>query len=145
MFHKSFLNILMELDPLETQEYDSLKIYSENVDDIIETSPYYLQGVKREQLLIETANNYYIARDFKTNTIYICYKNILMLDFDNIDNNHFVVTNQFYFAGNAENIRPDIIIFLNGIPIVDIEAKSPTASEQVDYAIAIGQIKKPIR
>lgn len=69
-------------------------------------------------------------------------KNYKLVDFDNIENNHFVVTNQFYFAGNAENIRPDIIIFLNGIPIVDIEAKSPTASEQVDYSIAIGQIKR---
>jgi len=69
-------------------------------------------------------------------------KNYKIVDFDNLDNNHFVVTNQFYFAGNAENIRPDIIIFLNGIPIVDIEAKSPTASEQVDYSIAIGQIKR---
>ncbi|MFA6251454.1 MAG: type I restriction endonuclease subunit R [Candidatus Paceibacterota bacterium] len=69
-------------------------------------------------------------------------KNYQIVDFDIVDNNHFVVTNQFYFAGNAENIRPDIILFLNGIPIVDIEAKSPTASEQVDYAIAIGQIKR---
>ncbi len=69
-------------------------------------------------------------------------RDYLVVDYDNIDNNHFVVTNQFYFEGNLENIRPDIMIFLNGIPIVDIEAKSPTASETVDYTKAIGQIKR---
>lgn len=65
-----------------------------------------------------------------------------VVDYDDLDNNHFLVTNQFYFEGNLENIRPDILIFLNGIPIVDIEAKSPTASTGVNYENAIGQIKR---
>lgn len=69
-------------------------------------------------------------------------RDYLVVDYDYIDNNKFVVTNQFYFEGNLENIRPDVMIFLNGIPIVDIEAKSPTASEMVDYTKAIGQIKR---
>ena len=56
--------------------------------------------------------------------------------------NHFVVTNQFYFEGDTENIRPDIIIFLNGLPVVDIEAKSPTASFGVNYENGIDQIKR---
>jgi type I restriction enzyme R subunit len=67
-------------------------------------------------------------------------RDYLVVDYDNLDNNHFVVTNQFYFEGNLENIRPDIMVFLNGIPVVDIEAKSPTA-ESADYTTAIGQIK----
>lgn len=65
-----------------------------------------------------------------------------VIDFENPENNRFVVTNQFYFEGSLENIRTDIFIFLNGFPIVDIEAKSPTASTQVSYEIAIGQIKR---
>lgn len=65
-----------------------------------------------------------------------------VVDYDNPENNRFVVTNQFYFEGNLENIRPDILVFLNGIPIVDIEAKSPTASTSVSYENAIGQIKR---
>ena len=65
-----------------------------------------------------------------------------IVDFDNLDNNQFIITNQFYFEGNAENIRPDIMIFLNGIPVVDIEAKSPTAASNVDYSNAVGQIKR---
>src|SRR3989344_2469387 len=47
-----------------------------------------------------------------------------LLDFDNPENNQFVVTNQFYFEGDTENIRPDILIFVNGLPLVDIEAKT---------------------
>lgn len=68
-------------------------------------------------------------------------RDYLVVDYENPDNNHFVVTNQFYFEGNLENIRPDIMVFLNGIPVVDIEAKSPTA-EGADYTTAIGQIKR---
>jgi type I restriction enzyme R subunit len=65
-----------------------------------------------------------------------------VVDYNNLENNRFVVTNQFYFEGNLENIRPDILVFLNGIPVVDIEAKSPTASTSVSYENAIGQIKR---
>jgi type I restriction enzyme, R subunit len=69
-------------------------------------------------------------------------RDYFVVDFDNRDNNRFVVTNQFYFEGNSENIRPDIMIFLNGLPVVDIEAKSPTAATSVDYSKAVGQIKR---
>ncbi|MEX2437862.1 MAG: type I restriction endonuclease, partial [Candidatus Babeliales bacterium] len=65
-----------------------------------------------------------------------------LLDFDTPENNHFVVTNQFYFEGDTENIRPDIMIFVNGLPLVDIEAKSPTASEGVSFENGIDQIKR---
>jgi type I restriction enzyme R subunit len=64
------------------------------------------------------------------------------IDFDNPQNNHFVITNQFYFEGNLENIRPDIMVFMNGFPLVDIEAKSPTASTSVTFENAMGQIKR---
>lgn len=59
--------------------------------------------------------------------------------------NQFVTTSQFYFAGDSENIRPDIMIFVNGIPFVDIEAKSPTASVSTDYSEALGQFRRYVR
>ena len=58
------------------------------------------------------------------------------------DNNDFVITTQLYFEGDMENIIPDVLVFLNGLPICDIEAKSPTASASVNYENAIGQIKR---
>jgi type I restriction enzyme, R subunit len=69
-------------------------------------------------------------------------KTYKIVDFAVPSNNHFVVTNQFYFEGDTENIRPDVLIFLNGIPVVDTEAKSATASLSVDYTKGIGQIKR---
>lgn len=69
-------------------------------------------------------------------------KDYFIVDFKNIKNNQFIVTNQFYFEGDTENIRPDIYIFLNGLPVVDIEAKSPTASLTVNYENGIDQIKR---
>jgi len=65
-----------------------------------------------------------------------------IVDFGNPENNRFVVTSQFYFEGSTENIRPDVMIFLNGLPISDIEAKSPTASSSVNFENAIDQIKR---
>lgn len=68
-----------------------------------------------------------------------------LIDFDKPENNDFVITNQFYYAGESENIRTDVTVFLNGIPIVDIEAKSPTASQTTDYNEAIGQLQRYAR
>lgn len=65
-----------------------------------------------------------------------------IVDFDTPENNSFVVTNQFYFEGTTENIRPDVMVFLNGLPVSDIEAKSPTASSSVSFENAIDQIKR---
>jgi len=50
---------------------------------------------------------------------------VRFIDFDNIDNNDFLVTNQYKVQGLVKEIYPDIVVFINGIPIVVIEAKSP--------------------
>lgn len=70
------------------------------------------------------------------------FRDYLIVDFDDLDNNSFVATNQFYFEGNTENIRTDVLVFINGLPVVDIEAKSPTASTNVNFENAVGQIKR---
>ena len=49
----------------------------------------------------------------------------VVIDFDNPTNNDFVVTNQFFFKGDRKDIEPDIVIFVNGIPLVIIECKKP--------------------
>lgn len=38
-------------------------------------------------------------------------RDYFIVDFDNLENNQFVVTNQFYFEGNSENIRTDVLVF----------------------------------
>ncbi len=52
-------------------------------------------------------------------------KTVKLFDFDDIDNNDFIVTNQFELQGLKNLIYPDIVLFVNGIPLVIIECKSP--------------------
>ena len=52
---------------------------------------------------------------------------IALIDWQNLANNSFVFTEEFIVtrAGGVENRRPDIVCFVNGIPLVVIEAKRP--------------------
>jgi type I restriction enzyme R subunit len=52
-------------------------------------------------------------------------KYVQLFDFQNIENNEFIITRQVYYQGK-DRIRTDIILYVNGIPIVDIECKNPT-------------------
>jgi len=52
-------------------------------------------------------------------------KYVQLFDFEEIENNEFVVTRQVYYQGK-DRIRTDIIFYVNGIPLVDIECKNPT-------------------
>ena len=53
---------------------------------------------------------------------------VYLADYKNADNNSFVVANQWTFIENS-NKRPDVILFLNGLPVVLIELKSPSREE----------------
>jgi type I restriction enzyme R subunit len=54
---------------------------------------------------------------------------VRFLDFENPSRNEFVVTRQYTVQGAKRNIRPDLVLFVNGIPLVVIECKSPTLGE----------------
>ncbi|KKG06388.1 type I restriction endonuclease subunit R [Methanosarcina mazei] len=50
---------------------------------------------------------------------------VWLVDFNNPENNDFLVANQFTVVENDKNKRPDIILFVNGLPLVVIELKNP--------------------
>ncbi len=64
---------------------------------------------------------------------------VYLVDYKNVDNNSFIVANQWTFVENSEK-RPDVLIFLNGIPVVLFELKSPSR-EETDASAAYRQIK----
>lgn len=66
-------------------------------------------------------------------------KYIHLFDFHNIENNEFMVSRQVYYHGR-ETIRTDIILYVNGIPLVNIECKNPTSLTESWHA-AYRQIK----
>ncbi len=50
---------------------------------------------------------------------------VWLIDFKNPENNEFIVANQFTVIENGINKRPDIILFVNGLPLLVIELKNP--------------------
>ena len=61
-----------------------------------------------------------------------------LIDFDDIENNHFVAANQFRVS-RRQTIRPDITLFVNGIPLVQMELKS--LAQNNDYFDAITDLQ----
>ena len=71
---------------------------------------------------------------------------IKYFDYDNIANNEFVVTNQWVFPMAQGGKRLDIVLLINGFPVIIGEMKSPTrpAISWVDGAVDIGKYEKSI-
>ncbi len=65
---------------------------------------------------------------------------VWLIDFANPDNNEFVVANQFTIIENNQNKRPDIILFVNGLPLVVIELKN-AADENTTLTSAYRQLE----
>ena len=63
----------------------------------------------------------------------------IIIDFEHPERNDFLVVNQFTIIEN-ENRRPDVLIFVNGLPLVVIELKS-TTDENVGIEQAYNQIQ----
>ncbi|MFO1289937.1 MAG: type I restriction endonuclease subunit R [Nitrosomonas sp.] len=64
---------------------------------------------------------------------------VWLIDFDTPDHNEFVVASQFTVIENNQNKRPDLVIFVNGIPLVVIELKN-AADENATLQSAFKQI-----
>ena len=64
---------------------------------------------------------------------------VYLADYNNPDNNSFIVANQWTYVENS-NKRPDVMVFLNGLPVVLIELKSPSR-EETDASEAYAQIR----
>ncbi len=65
---------------------------------------------------------------------------VWLVDFSNPGNNEFLVANQFTVIENNVNKRPDIILFVNGLPLVVIELKNP-ADENATIKSAFRQLQ----
>ena len=54
---------------------------------------------------------------------------VRLVDYDRPENNEFLVVNQYTFVENGNTRRPDVILFVNGLPLVLMELKSPSQDE----------------
>lgn len=112
---------------------------SEAIDDAI----YHLHNFEAGSLVLKNE----IFMDYLQNGITVSYyKNgvqksdiVYLVDYDDPDKNDFVVANQWTYVEN-DNKRPDVVIFLNGLPVVIIELKSPSRTE-TDVSEAYTQLR----
>ena len=65
---------------------------------------------------------------------------VWLVDYENPENNEFLVINQFTIIEGSVNKRPDIILFVNGLPLVVIELKN-AADENATIKTAFNQLQ----
>ncbi|GAA0493499.1 type I restriction endonuclease subunit R [Alkalibacterium indicireducens] len=111
--------------------------------DVIDRALYHIRHI--DAGLLESRNEHFFG--YLQNGIEVSHyeegiqktTRVHLADYQDIDKNRFVVTNQYTMIGKEQK-RPDIVIFLNGLPIVVIELKSATTT-QADISSAYRQIK----
>jgi len=65
---------------------------------------------------------------------------VRVLDYDSQENNEFLAVNQFTVVEDRHERRPDVVLFVNGLPLAVIELKNP-ADEQADVWKAFNQLQ----
>lgn len=65
---------------------------------------------------------------------------VKLLDFTNPDNNEWLAVNQLSIEGPKHTRRPDVVVFVNGLPLAVIELKNP-ADENADIWAAFNQLQ----
>lgn len=65
---------------------------------------------------------------------------VRLIDFATPERNHYLVVNQYTVQGTRQPRRPDLVCFINGLPIAVIELKNP-AAEEADIWSAFNQLQ----
>ncbi len=115
--------------------------------EAIDEAIYKIRNFESNQLEIKNS----VFCDYLQNGVEVSYRlnneqkydKVNLVDYDNIENNSFIVSNQWTFVEHSEK-RADIIVFLNGIPLVIIELKSPSR-EETDASAAYRQLQNYMR
>jgi len=110
-----------------------------------------LDDVVRQVLRSETQNLFENNRRFHrllTDGVPVTYQEgertvhdqAWLIDWNNPDHNDWLVVNQFTIIENRKNRRPDVVVFLNGLPLAVLELKN-AASENADLEGAFNQLQ----
>ena len=68
------------------------------------------------------------------------FDKVWLFDLENLENNDWLVVNQFTVIENQKNRRPDVVVFMNGLPLAVIELKNP-ADEKATIRQAFNQLQ----
>ncbi|MGG0201607.1 type I restriction endonuclease subunit R [Bacillus anthracis] len=67
---------------------------------------------------------------------------VKLIDFEKPENNEFLVVDQFKISNAKGNIRPDLVIYVNGLPLVIVECKSPMLSPDEQIGEGVRQLHR---
>jgi len=149
----------IECDPSVAAQDDTSMTGRDNVTECILPKVFY-NALKRINPQIDPETLANIVRDFRkdytgtdmVNTNYKFYNQIRngikvktrnqhredfdivkLIDFDNVENNDFHCVNQMWIKGHFRYRRPDVLLFVNGLPVVFIELKNSTVKVEESY------------
>ena len=123
---------------------DSLRYLNRDLpEDAILEAIYKLKNIENGELVQKNATfmdylqngipvSYFLAGEERSAIVYLA-------DYQKPENNSFIIANQWTFIENSKK-RPDIILFLNGLPLVLVELKSPSR-EETDASEAYRQLR----
>lgn len=114
--------------PLDAQEATVQKVLRIASPDLLHNNE------KFHRLLVEKVKIPYQENGYERS------HEVALIDFEHQSNNQFLVVNQYTIIENNQNKRPDVLLFVNGLPLVVIELKN-AASENADIKSAFQQIQ----
>jgi type I restriction enzyme R subunit len=131
ILHDRLISSLRKINPhipLETLEEAALTVTKPESPALIRNNRIF------HKLLLEGVPVEYSYGDEKKTD------HVQLIDFHNVENNQFLVVNQFTIQGTRQLRRPDIVVFINGLPIAVIELKNP-AEVSTDVWAAYNQLQ----
>lgn len=114
--------------PLDAQEASVQKVLRIASPDLLHNNEEF------HRLLVEKVKIPYQANGYERS------HEVALIDFEHPANNQFLVVNQYTIIENNQNKRPDVLLFVNALPLVVIELKN-AASEHADIKSAYQQIQ----
>lgn len=136
---RDFYNPLHEEELISALERLNPTLPSDAIQDALFKLKNYENGelVQKNAVFMDYLQNgvpvrYFVKGEERSGIAYL-------LDYENPDNNSYIVANQWTFIENS-NKRPDVILFVNGLPLVLVELKSPSR-EETDVSEAYRQLR----
>jgi len=152
---QGFEYLAPEQQEAERQKLSEI-VLKERLKNVIETFNFSLPDEAKEQALRQILNlpsqnlidNNEVFHKMLTEGIAVEYMvdgnirggDVKLIDFEDVLNNDFVVCNQFTVTENNITKRPDVVLFVNGLPLVVIELKNP-ADENATVQKAYTQLQ----
>ena len=132
ILHDRLLNCLHAINPhipIASLEQVALQVSKPETPILIKNNKAF------HQLLLEGMKVEYKDANGNEKTDYV-----QLIDFSNKANNQFLVVNQYTITGSKGNRRPDVIVFINGLPLGVLELKNP-ADNNADIWSAYQQLQ----